>query len=107
MRKNESLVLDGMRVVVGRKHLVRSNESCTRRVSFAVRSNRVRLHIEEARARAFRADVRRGLSPARRVVTRVRGSRASLGSCKPRVDRGCARLHTSWTHVRRDISVVD
>ena len=57
MRRHEQLVVDDMRVALERTRVVRSNEPYARRVSSAVRSNCVRLHIEEPRVRAFRADV--------------------------------------------------
>ena len=74
---------------------MRSNKSSALRVIYAERGNRVRLHIEKARVHECQADVRGSLSPARGVVTRVRGSQASLQSCNARVRQGWTRLHTN------------
>jgi len=83
-----------------------SNKSPARRVIYATRVNRVRLHIDEPRVRACHACAYRSLAPRRRAVTRVRGSRTSLEGCSARVGRDCTRLHTSWTHVYIDIPVM-
>ena len=81
MNKNKSPVLDDMRVVFERGRAMRSNNSSAWRVIYAERGNRVRLHIDEARVHECQADVHGRLSPARRVMTHVRGSHASLQGC--------------------------
>ena len=83
-----------------------SNKSSALRVIYAERGNPVRLHIEEARVHACQVDVHGSLSPARRVVTRVRRSHASLQGCNARGWRVCTGLPTNQAHVHGDISVV-
>jgi hypothetical protein len=99
--------MEGMRILSGGEYTVHSNQSSATKVIRVERVSLTPRHLAEPRVREYRTDMRRGDHRCGGDEPRVRRSCASLGSFNARVDSDCTRLHTSWTHVDRDISGVD
>jgi hypothetical protein len=77
-----------------------------RRVICIARCDAARLQIEEDQVREDEAGVHGSLSPMRIEMLRLRAGHACLRSHEAVVQRGKTRVHTSYAHVHRDLTVV-